>query len=121
MEQNIWEITPSADPPLTARISTELGVPKVIGNILINRGIKDCEQAEKFLNPSMDELCDPYLFDDMDRGVERVIQALRDREKIMIYGDYDVDGITATSLMFLVLNKLGAEVSYFLPNRLGEG
>ncbi|MCP4633752.1 MAG: single-stranded-DNA-specific exonuclease RecJ [candidate division Zixibacteria bacterium] len=121
MEENIWEITADEDPELALKIASELDIPRVICNILVKRGIGSHEEAERFLNPKMDELCDPYIFDDMDRGVERIIEALRNREKLMIYGDYDVDGITATSLMFLVLNKLGADVSYFLPNRLGEG
>jgi len=79
------------------------------------------EKAERFLNPSVRDLCDPNLLPDMNKGVDRVMRALREKEKVMIFGDYDVDGITATSLLFLVLNKLGAEVSYYLPNRLIEG
>ena len=121
MEQSIWEIAPKPALEITAKMSAELDMPKVVCNILINRGMSNVIDANRFLFPKMSELCDPYLFEDMDRGVERVIEALRNREKIMIYGDYDVDGITATSLMFLVLNKLGAEVSYYLPNRLSEG
>ncbi|MBD3168618.1 MAG: single-stranded-DNA-specific exonuclease RecJ [candidate division Zixibacteria bacterium] len=121
MEHNIWEVTPDADPQLSLQISEDLGIPRVVANILVNRGMTSSEEVQRFLHPKMEELCDPYMFEDMDRGVERVIDALRTREKIMIYGDYDVDGITATSLMFLTLNRLGAEVSYYLPNRLEEG
>lgn len=120
-DQNIWEIASAPDPRSAADLAANLGLPNVISRILINRGIETLKDARDFLEPRMEELCDPYVFEDMERGVERVIQALRDREKIMIYGDYDVDGITATALMFLVLNKLGAEVSYYLPNRLCEG
>jgi len=117
----IWEIASKPGQKQSEEISSALGIPKIVSDILINRGINTIDAVRSFLYPQISELCDPYLFEDMDRGVERVIKALRDREKIMIYGDYDVDGITATSLMFLVLNKLGADVSYFLPNRLGEG
>ncbi len=121
MEQNIWEIAPIPDAKLSSRLASELKIPRVIADILINRGITTSEEANQFLYPDISKLCDPYLFEDMDRGVERVIEALRNRENIMIYGDYDVDGVTSTSLMFLILNKLGAEVSYYLPNRLSEG
>jgi single-stranded-DNA-specific exonuclease len=120
-DQNIWEIASAPDARSVADLAANLGLPNVISRILINRGVETPKDARDFLEPRMEELCDPYVFEDMERGVERVIQALRDREKIMIYGDYDVDGITATALMFLVLNKLGAEVSYYLPNRLCEG
>ncbi len=116
-----WEFLPEPDHQQVQNLASELSLPPVIARILTNRGLDTKEKAEKFLNPSLKDLCDPYLLPDMDKGVDRVIQALKEKEKIMIFGDYDVDGITATSLLFLVLNKLGGEVSYYLPNRLIEG
>jgi single-stranded-DNA-specific exonuclease len=116
-----WEFIPEPDHQEIEKIASELSLPSVIAKILASRGLDTKEKAEKFLNPSLEDLCDPYLLPDMKEGVDRVIRALKEKEKVMIFGDYDVDGITAASLLFLVLNKLGAEVSYYLPNRLIEG
>jgi single-stranded-DNA-specific exonuclease len=116
-----WESLPEPDHQQLASLASQLSLPPVIAKILASRGLDTKEKAERFLNPGLTDLCDPYLLPDMGKGVDRVIRALRDKEKVMIFGDYDVDGITATSLLFLVLNKLGAEVTYYLPNRLIEG
>ncbi|MDP3024094.1 MAG: single-stranded-DNA-specific exonuclease RecJ [candidate division Zixibacteria bacterium] len=116
-----WEFPQKLDENKCKELSSELGLPPVIGKILINRGYSEPEEAKNFLNPSLSDLSDPFMLKDMERGVDRVISALTDKEKIMIFGDYDVDGITSASLMYLVLTKLGAQVSYYLPNRLVEG
>ena len=116
-----WEFPQKLDENKCKELSSELGLPPVIGKILINRGYSEPEEARNFLNPSLSDLSDPFMLKDMERGVDRVISALTDKEKIMIFGDYDVDGITSASLMYLVLTKLGAQVSYYLPNRLVEG
>ena len=116
-----WEFPQKLDENKCKELSSELGLPPVVGKILINRGYSEPEEAKNFLNPSLSDLSDPFMLKDMERGVDRVISALTDKEKIMIFGDYDVDGITSASLMYLVLTKLGAQVSYYLPNRLVEG
>ncbi len=116
-----WELPKNLDKKRGRSLSAELGLPSVIGEILLNRGIIELEGAKKFLNPDLSDLCDPFGLKDMEKGVAKLISALRDNEKIMIFGDYDVDGITSASLMYLVLNKLGAQTSYYLPNRLVEG
>jgi single-stranded-DNA-specific exonuclease len=116
-----WEFLPQADFSLTQKLVSELSLPEVVAKILARRGIKTSLEADRFLRPKLSELYDPFLLKDIDKGVNRVIQALKENQKIMIFGDYDVDGITATSLVFLVLNRLGGNVSYYLPNRLIEG
>jgi len=116
-----WDFPKNLDQNKFKELSAELGLPLVLGKILLNRGISEIEEAKKFLNPDLNNLSDPFSLKDMEKGVERVILALKENEKIMIFGDYDVDGITSASLMFLVLNKLGAQTSYYLPNRLVEG
>ena len=116
-----WEFLPQADFSLTQKLVSELSLPEVVAKILASRGIKTSLEADRFLKPKLSELYDPFLLKDIDKGVNRVIQALKENQKIMIFGDYDVDGITATSLVFLVLNRLGGDVSYYLPNRLIEG
>ena len=116
-----WELLPEPDLQVVNQLATDLNLPPVVAKILVARGLKTKSEAEQFLTPSLANMQDPFVLGGMEKGVERIIQALRDKERIMIFGDYDVDGITATSLLFLVLNKLGAEVTYYLPNRLIEG
>ena len=113
-----------AVPPPAERvnsISGACGLPRAIAAIMINRGIDSLESIDRFLHPSLDMLEDPFLLKGLQAGVERVALALQSNEKITVYGDYDVDGITATSTLYLALNRLGAQVSYYLPNRLIEG
>ncbi len=116
-----WVVQPEPDPVISRRLSDDLNVPKVASRILVSRGITDSLRAERFLKPSISDLFDPFMLSNMHKAVARVIKALKQNEKIMIYGDYDVDGITSTAVMFLVLNRLGANVTYYLPNRLVEG
>ncbi len=116
-----WMVASDPDYRVVEQISKEVNLPLLIVKILVNRGMTGAAEIEKFINPSMTDLCDPFLIPGMEAAVERTLQALRENETIMIYGDYDVDGITAASLMFLVLNKLGANVHYYVPNRLVEG
>lgn len=116
-----WEFEADADWQLTAKIASSLSLPEPVAKILVKRGLTTTEQAKEFLYPDLSGLYDPLLLKDMNKAVDRIIQALKENQGIMIFGDYDVDGITATSLMFLVLNRLGADVSYYLPNRLIEG
>jgi single-stranded-DNA-specific exonuclease len=116
-----WVLAPEPDPEILQDISVKVGIHKSIIKILFNRQIDTPEVIQKFLNPTLNDLGDPFEMFDMDKAVERILNALRENEKIMVYGDYDVDGITASSLLYLVLNKLGAHVIYYLPNRLVEG
>ncbi len=116
-----WVVAPDPDPELLQEIASKVGLDKAVIKILFNRQIDTAETIEQFLNPKMSDLLDPFEMLDMDKAVDRLMEALRRNEKIMVYGDYDVDGITASSLLYLVLNKLGAQVDYYLPNRLVEG
>ncbi|UCC79501.1 MAG: single-stranded-DNA-specific exonuclease RecJ [Candidatus Zixiibacteriota bacterium] len=116
-----WVVQPRPDQKAVRELSGRLFLPEIAATILVNRGIDTTETAEKFLRPSLKNLFDPFMISGMNNAVDRVIRSLTNNEKIMIYGDYDVDGITSASLMFLVLNRLGANVSYYLPNRLVEG
>lgn len=116
-----WVVQPDPDLKTVSKLSQELNIPEIAARILASRGFFDSQIASKFLDPQLSDLFDPFAISNMDKAVDRVIQALKANEKIMIYGDYDVDGITGTALMFLILNRLGASVSYYLPNRLIEG
>jgi len=111
------------DPPgeLVDNTASEVGLPKTVVKILYNRKINTTEKVRAFINPQLEDLSDPFILKGMPKAIDRITEALRLNEKVMIYGDYDVDGITATALLFLVLNRLGAQVDYYLPNRLTEG
>ena len=102
-------------------LEEKLGLHPLVCQILSNRGFTTVEEVEKFLNPSLDDLHDPYLLDGMEPAVERVAKALSDGERIVIYGDYDVDGITSISLMVRYLRQLGGDVGYYIPHRMVEG
>ena len=116
-----WIVAPEPDPEQVQDISANLGLDKIIVKILFNRQIDTPAAIKQFLSPNLEDLGDPFSLKSMEEAIERIMTALRENEKIMVYGDYDVDGITATSLLYLVLNKLGAQVAYYLPNRLVEG
>ncbi len=98
-----------------------LNVPEIIARLLLNRGISTPEAAERFFRPSLAHLHDPFLMKDMDRAVARLLEALRHKERIMVYGDYDVDGITAVSMTYLLLRRLGGDVIFYIPDRLRQG
>ncbi len=100
------------------KISRDFALPPVIATILLNRGISE---PEKFINPTEDSLLDPFLMKGMEEATERIIKALEQKEKIAIYGDYDVDGITSTAIMVRFLRSHKAEVMYYIPDRLEEG
>jgi len=116
-----WMLAEREDPSLAIKLSKEVGIPPVLSQILVNRGIRDARSMKTFFYPSLSDLSDPFLFPDMDKAVERIMKALRNRERIVIFGDYDVDGITSTALLYLVLSRFGADVIWYLPDRLLEG
>jgi single-stranded-DNA-specific exonuclease len=116
-----WELVESRPHEEIERLSRESNIPYTIARILINRGIETSEQVDRFFNPSNSHLHDPFLMRDMDKAVERIVQALGRRERIAIYGDYDVDGITAASMLYLFLKDLGGDVVPYIPDRQNEG
>ncbi len=101
--------------------SKELGTSKILAQILINRGISSIKEAQEFLNPSCKDLYDPFLFCDMHKAVDLIKRAIKNKDKILIFGDYDVDGITALTLLYDTLTNLGAKVMHYLPHRIKEG
>lgn len=99
-------------------IVKEFGIDKFLAKLLVARNIED---VKKFLKPTLDDIEEPSLIKDMDKFVDRVLKALENKDKVCIYGDYDVDGITSITLMYKYLTQLGLEVDYYMPNRLTEG
>ena len=106
---------------LANEISKECDIDNIIANILINRGIKNLEEAKIFLNPTRNDFHNPFDMPDMKIAVDRIIKAINEKEKIIIYGDYDVDGITSVTVLKNYLLERGADVSEYIPNRLSEG
>lgn len=116
-----WVVAEEPDQQFVHDLALATELPVNVLKILINRNIDTPESVDKFLNPKISDLEDPFSMIGMEKGIERVVKALFNNEKIIIYGDYDVDGITATALLYMVLNKLGGQVDFYLPNRLTEG
>ncbi|MCL4424894.1 MAG: single-stranded-DNA-specific exonuclease RecJ [Firmicutes bacterium] len=110
-----------ADPEAVARLAAELGVSPLLAGVLCRRGLQDPVAAREFLSAGLEGLLDPFRMPDMGAAVQRIRQALERQEKILVYGDYDVDGVTAVSLLVIALRHLGATVEYHLPLRLEEG
>ncbi len=102
-------------------ISDKLGVSRTMAQLLVNRGYKDADSAYKFIHMESELLCDPFDLKDIEKAVLRIRRAVENGERIVVYGDYDVDGVTAVCTLYLYLRSKGADVSYYIPNRAGEG
>lgn len=102
-------------------LAEELNIDPVLAQLLLNRGISTKEEAEKFLYPKLEDLHDPFLMPDMEKAIKRIEKAIGNKERILIYGDYDVDGTTAVSLVYKFLRKITSNIDYYIPNRYDEG
>ncbi|MFH1791780.1 MAG: single-stranded-DNA-specific exonuclease RecJ, partial [Candidatus Omnitrophota bacterium] len=120
MMRKLWNVRPS-NRLLEDKLVDELKITRVVARILINRRITDPDDVRGFLNGGLPDLFDPFLLKDMERAVSRIREAMDKREKVLIYGDYDVDGITSVALLKKVLDGLGADSITYIPNRLEEG
>ncbi len=115
-----WQIC-EVDGDAVASLSRDLNVPGIIARLLILRGVSDPESARRFLNPGLDQLHNPFLLADMKTAVERLRRALAQKEKILIYGDYDVDGTMAVVILLAALRRLGGDVEAYVPHRMSDG
>lgn len=117
-----WIVKEQGNPANVRQLSTQLGIGEVLANLLVQRGISTAEEARRFLRPNLNQLHNPFLMKDMDRAVDRLERALNSGEKILIYGDYDVDGTTAVSLVYSFLSRFGeSNLDYYIPDRYAEG
>lgn len=117
-----WQAMPQHDSKLIDDISNACQIPAVLANVLIDRGCQTIEEAQNFLSAPQDSnIHQPEELHDMDKAVDRIRSAVEEGEKITIYGDYDADGITSTSLMYETLLSIGANVDYFIPDRFKDG
>ena len=119
--KNRWVIKPDGEKGLVERLSNELGINTNIANMLVQRGITTFDGAKEFFRPSLENLHDPFLMKDMDKAIERLKSALENDEKILIYGDYDVDGTTSVALVYSFLRQLHKNVDFYVPDRYNEG
>ncbi len=116
----LWDLQPS-DERAAAALSAAAGIDPVTARLLCQRGVTTPEQAARFLKPSLGDLHDPYLLAGMAEAVDRLLAAIARRERIVIHGDYDVDGITATVILERAIAGLGGDVGHFIPERLRDG
>ena len=116
-----WSLKDSAAPEKVAQLSTELGIDGVLAELLVQRGVETFEDARSFFRPRLEDLHDPFLMKDMDKAVERLHQAITEGEKILVYGDYDVDGTTAVAQVYSFIKRFSQKVAFYIPDRYDEG
>ena len=117
-----WVVDCDYDEKLIEEIAKELAVPPIMAQILLNRQIDSFDKAYTFFRPELENLYDPFLMKDMEKAVERLHRGLLTGENILIYGDYDVDGVSSAALLYLVLSRMvGSKISYYIPDRMTEG
>ena len=118
-----WIVKEAGNPVLVRQLAQELGIDPVLSNLLVQRGIKSYDEAREFFRPDLSMLHDPFLMVDMQKAVDRIELAAKRKEKILIYGDYDVDGTTAVALMYIFLKTVTDEylLNYYIPDRYDEG
>ncbi|MDR3296987.1 MAG: single-stranded-DNA-specific exonuclease RecJ [Prevotellaceae bacterium] len=121
MIEKRWILKEQGDERVVADLASALGIEPALANLLVQRGIATFDEAKAFFRPQIGHLHDPFLMKDMDKAVERLIKAVDAREKILVYGDYDVDGTTAVAVIYAFLKSVGVQVSYFIPDRYKDG
>ena len=115
-----WEYY-EKDEEAVKKVQEEFGLSRLLSTIIVNKGLKTKQEIEVFLNPTRNDFHDPYLMPDMQIAVDRIVQAIENQEKVIIYGDYDVDGITSITVLKQFLADRGLQVDSYIPNRLDEG
>src|SRR3989338_8946817 len=118
--QMAWEIN-SIKSQACEGLHKALNISPLLAHLLLKRDVSTAEEARSFLSCSLSSLHDPFLLKDMDKAVKRIKSAVKRNESILIYGDYHVDGLSATALLFLTLKGYGARLSYYIPDRVKEG
>jgi single-stranded-DNA-specific exonuclease len=116
-----WTVAEAPPADVLACLSKEVNVPEAIAKILIFRGIDTYDKAKDYFRPTLGLLHDPFLMDGMETAVQRIIDGIRKHEKFLVFGDYDVDGTNGASMLMLFLREIGADVEYYIPDRIKEG
>ncbi len=121
MGEKVWNLKKQGDLNEVKHLSAALNVNMVIARLLVQRGITTFEEAKSFFRPRLSDLHDPFLMKDMDKAVERIEKAIANQEKVIVYGDYDVDGTTSVALMYSFLKPRIKNIKYYIPDRYSEG
>ena len=116
-----WILKEPADTSKVDRLAAEVGIDRVLAELLVKRGVETFDQARSFFRPSLSDLHDPFLMKDMDVAVERLHKAITEGERILVYGDYDVDGTTAVALVYSFIQRFTKKVDFYIPDRYDEG
>ena len=116
-----WVVKEKGDTAVVKQLAGALGVSESLANLMVQRNITSADEAKAFFNPSLDYLHDPFLMKDMNIAVDRISTAIKKNERILVYGDYDVDGTTAVALMYSFLKDQYSNVEYYIPDRYKEG
>lgn len=116
-----WVFTTPENEEAVSDLQDQLGVPPKIARLLVLRGVDTYDKAEAFFRSDLSQLHDPFLMKDMDTATARLAEAIRNGERILIYGDYDVDGTTSTAILYIFLEEFGVEVDFYIPHRFKEG
>ncbi|ARN55825.1 single-stranded-DNA-specific exonuclease RecJ [Sedimentisphaera salicampi] len=115
-----WQVK-DVDKEKIKDVCSQLGVTPAVAQVLINRNITEMEEAKKFLKPSLKDLILPERFTQMEEAVEKIVETIKEGKKVFVYGDYDVDGITATSILCRFFDAVGAKYNFYIPHRIEEG
>ncbi|MBP5516081.1 MAG: single-stranded-DNA-specific exonuclease RecJ [Bacteroidales bacterium] len=121
MKEKRWIIRKDYEIEVVEKLAESLGVDKIIATLLVERGVTTFEEAKHFFRPSLDQLHDPFLMKDMDRAIARINDAIRNKERMLIYGDYDVDGTSAVALVYSYFHTLHYNIDFYIPDRDTEG
>ena len=121
MKEKRWIIRKDYDKEVVKKLAEALGVDEIIATLLVERGVTTYEEARCFFRPSLDQLHDPFLMKDMDRAIARINEAVRRHERILVYGDYDVDGTSAVALVYSYLSTFYRNIDFYIPDRDSEG
>lgn len=118
--EKIW-VSEEVSQEKADRIASIAGISPMLAKVLISRGIEEAENVRRFLNPEIGHLYDPFLLNDMHAAVDKILSSIDHGKKIMIFGDYDVDGVTSTSMLYHFISSIGGDAGYYIPDRLEEG
>lgn len=121
MKEKRWILRKDYDLEIVEKLAEALGVDEIIAKLLVERGIKTFEEAKRFFRPNLDQLHDPFLMKDMDKAIERINNCIRNKERLLIYGDYDVDGTSAVALVYSYFHAIHPNIDFYIPDREKEG
>src|SRR5262245_50820193 len=121
VKEKRWALKKQGHTSVVEELAKQLNIGTILASLLVQRGITTFESAKKFFRPSISDLHDPFLMTDMHKAIDRIEKAIRQKENILVYGDYDVDGTTAVALVYSFIRSMYDKVDYYLPDRYKEG